>query len=66
MSYTISITVNLPDNVEVDMKPYECDSIHDFLDSLLDTLNGYAWTSAVITVVNSDPPKAVKTFVEPL
>jgi hypothetical protein len=69
MSYTVNVTVNLPDNIEVDLTPVKTNDPPDWLeivDEWLDYSIPDVWSSLVITVVNSDPPQATKTFVEPL
>lgn len=63
MSYTIHITVNLPDDVETDIGYIEVQDVTQHIDEIMAEWNG-KWTSLVVTIVNHNPPKVVKTFID--
>lgn len=65
MSYHVQITVNLPNDLEVDLTPMEdaSDELRVWLGRALHPIED-RWTSLVITVVNPNPPRVAKTFVD--
>lgn len=64
MSYTVHITVNLPDDLEVTLNPVEVTYYAGLFRPIASAMDQYPWTSLVITIARSDPPKATKTFVD--
>lgn len=64
MSYSVNITVNLPDDVEVDLGTTEAMHFAAILRPIAHAMDNYPWTSLVVTIVNRNPPKAVQTFID--
>lgn len=66
MTYSVNITVNLPDDLEVDLPAFSITTAYDIGRTIEDITRDYAWTSLVIIISNHNPPTATKTFIEPL
>lgn len=62
----VSITVNLPDNVEIDLPAKEVEYYAGLLRPIANAMDTYtSWTSLVVTITRGGAkPTAIATFVD--